>query len=42
MTGAPKMAVIAAVADHTSHHRGSLAVYARLLSKTPQMPYGEM
>ena len=42
MTGAPKMAVVGAIGDHTSHHRGSLAVYARLLGKTPKMPYGEM
>ena len=42
MTGAPKMAVVGAIGDHTAHHRGSLAVYARLLGKKPQMPYGEM
>ncbi|MBU0474312.1 MAG: DinB family protein [Bacteroidetes bacterium] len=42
MTGAPKLAVIGAIADHTAHHRGSLAVYARLLGKAPKMPYGEM
>ena len=35
MGGAPKMAVVGALADHTAHHRGSLAVYARLLGKTP-------
>ena len=42
MTGAPKMSVVGAIVDHTAHHRGSLAVYARLLGKKPQMPYGEM
>ena len=42
MGGAPKMAVVGAVADHTAHHRGALSVYARLLNKVPQMPYGEM
>ena len=42
MTGAPKMAVVGAIVDHTAHHRGALAVYARLLNKKPQMPYGEM
>lgn len=42
MTGAPKLAVVGAIADHTAHHRGSLAVYARLLGKVPKMPYGEM
>lgn len=40
MTGAPKMAVVGAIGDHTAHHRGALAVYARLLNKVPQMPYG--
>jgi uncharacterized damage-inducible protein DinB len=25
--------------DHCAHHRGSLAVYARLLGKVPPMPY---
>ncbi len=42
MTGAPKLAAVGAIADHSAHHRGSLAVYARLLGKTPKMPYGEM
>jgi uncharacterized damage-inducible protein DinB len=41
MGGAPKMAVIGAISDHTAHHRGALSVYARLLGKTPPMPYGE-
>ncbi len=41
MGGAPKMAVVGAIADHTAHHRGALSVYARLLGKIPQMPYGE-
>lgn len=39
MKGAPKMAVIGGIADHTAHHRGALSVYARLLGKTPKMPY---
>ncbi|MCP5062945.1 MAG: DinB family protein [Ignavibacteriae bacterium] len=42
MTGAPKMSVVGAIVDHTAHHRGALSVYARLLGKKPQMPYGEM
>ena len=42
MAGAPKMAVIGGLADHTAHHRGALTVYARLIGKVPQMPYGEM
>jgi len=42
MTGAPKMAIVGAIGDHTAHHRGALSVYARLIGKKPQMPYGEM
>ncbi|MCF8412152.1 MAG: DinB family protein [Melioribacteraceae bacterium] len=42
MKGAPKMAVVGAIADHSAHHRGALAVYARLAGKVPKMPYGEM
>ncbi len=42
MTGAPKMVIVYALGDHTAHHRGALSVYARLLGKKPQMPYGEM
>ena len=40
MGGAPRMAIIGGIADHTAHHRGTLAVYARLLGKVPKMPYG--
>lgn len=32
---------IEALIDHTGHHRGALAVYARLAGKVPEMPYGE-
>ena len=39
MGGAPKMAVISGISDHTAHHRGALTVYARLLGKEPKMPY---
>jgi len=39
MKGAPKMYVVYALADHTAHHRGALAVYARLIGKEPKMPY---
>lgn len=39
MAGAPRMAVISGIRDHTAHHRGSLVVYARLLGRTPAMPY---
>lgn len=41
MAGEPRAAVVAAIAEHTAHHRGSLAVYARLLGYSPPMPYGE-
>jgi uncharacterized damage-inducible protein DinB len=41
MGGAPRSAVVGAIADHTAHHRGALTVYSRLLGKVPIMPYGE-
>lgn len=39
MGGAPRLSVVSGIVDHTAHHRGSLAVYARLLGKVPLMPY---
>ena len=36
----PRAAVIDGLVDHTAHHRGALTVYARLLGKMPEMPYG--
>ncbi|MBZ0266440.1 DinB family protein [bacterium] len=42
MKSEPRIGVIPALVDHTAHHRGSLVVYARLLGKTPNMPYGNM
>jgi len=39
MGGAPRAAIVGAIADHTAHHRGALSVYARLLGKEPPMPY---
>ncbi|MCB1181863.1 DinB family protein [bacterium] len=39
MAGEPRAAIVAAIAEHTAHHRGSLAVYARLLGYAPPMPY---
>lgn len=39
--GRPRFHVVGSVVDHTAHHRGALAVYARLLGKEPLMPYGE-
>ena len=41
MPGEPRAAIIAAIAEHTAHHRGSLAVYARLLGYAPPIPYSE-
>ncbi len=41
MGGAPRSAVVGAIADHTAHHRGALTVYSRLLGKVPLMPYME-
>ncbi len=40
MEGAPRAAVVSGIVDHTAHHRGALAVYARLIGKVPPMPYG--
>ena len=39
MGGAPRMAAIGGIEDHTAHHRGALAVYARLCGRVPAMPY---
>ncbi|MEX0856152.1 MAG: DinB family protein [Gemmatimonadota bacterium] len=39
MQGATRRSIVAGITDHTAHHRGSLAVYARLLGKTPPVPY---
>ncbi len=39
MAGAPRWSVVDGLVDHTAHHRGSLAIYARLRGKTPAMPY---
>ena len=39
MAGLPRLAIVGAISDHTAHHRGALTVYARLLGKTPEMPY---
>lgn len=38
--GMPRLAIAGAIAEHTSHHRGALAVYARLNHVAPQSPYG--
>ncbi len=39
MEGQPIETIFWAMTDHTAHHRGALAVYARLLGKTPKIPY---
>ncbi|MEM7235412.1 MAG: DinB family protein [Planctomycetota bacterium] len=39
MGGLPYGSVVGGIIEHTSHHRGSLAVYARLQGKEPPMPY---
>jgi len=39
LRGLPRHAIFSAIADHSAHHRGALAVYARLAGRTPQMPY---
>jgi|GEM_PF-611100 len=39
MGGAPRWSVVDGLVDHTAHHRGAIAVYARLRGKTPAMPY---
>jgi uncharacterized damage-inducible protein DinB len=36
----PRLLIAGAIAEHTSHHRGALAVYARLNNVVPQSPYG--
>lgn len=41
LPGRPRYHVIEAIVDHTAHHRGALAVYARLAGRVPEMPYGE-
>lgn len=39
MGGAPRSAIVNSISDHSAHHRGALTVYARLMGKTPKMPY---
>jgi uncharacterized damage-inducible protein DinB len=42
LKGAPNLAVVGGITDHTAHHRGALSVYARLLGREPIMPYTGM
>jgi len=37
----PRVHVVAALVDHVAHHRGALAVYARLIGRVPEMPYAD-
>jgi uncharacterized damage-inducible protein DinB len=39
MGGQPRHEVLSGIADHCAHHRGALAVYARLCGREPLMPY---
>jgi uncharacterized damage-inducible protein DinB len=39
MGGKPRRAAVSGIEEHTAHHRGSLAVYARLLGLVPPAPY---
>lgn len=41
MGGAPLLAIVGAISDHSAHHRGALTIYSRLTGKTPIMPYAE-
>lgn len=40
--GAPRLSIVSGIVDHTAHHRGALTIYARLLGKTPAMPYMDL
>lgn len=39
--GKPRWLAVPGIEEHTAHHRGSLAVYARLLGLRPPVPYLE-
>ena len=39
MGGFPRTSIVGGIEEHTSHHRGALAVYQRLLYKVLEMPY---
>lgn len=36
--GAPRFTILGTIGDRTAHHRGALAVYARLRRKVPPVP----
>ena len=37
--GVPRARIVTGIVDHTAHHRGSLAVYLRVMGRKPTMPY---
>ncbi len=39
--GEPRHVILGGITEHTAHHRGALAVYARLCGHVPPMPYGQ-
>ncbi|MHC4959002.1 MAG: DinB family protein [Planctomycetota bacterium] len=39
LSGEPRTVIVPGITEHTAHHRGALTVYARMLGKTPAMPY---
>ncbi len=39
MKGMPRAGIVNGIVDHTAHHRGSLAVYLRVMGRKPPMPY---
>lgn len=39
MAGMPRRTILEGLTDHSAHHRGALAVYARLRGHVPAMPY---
>jgi uncharacterized damage-inducible protein DinB len=41
LPGRPLVHIVEAVVDHTGHHRGALAVCARLAGRVPEMPYAD-
>ena len=41
MPGMPRAGIVNGIVDHTARHRGSLAVYLRVMGRTPPMPYAE-
>jgi uncharacterized damage-inducible protein DinB len=42
MEGERRVGAVSGIMDHSAHHRGSLAVYARLVGKVPPMYYAEI